>query len=1019
MPIGITPPAGGPSVQGTLQLMDERRPTARYALRAVWCCAVLTMGLLTVPAARSEEYRDPCDTSKTSWDLAYDRTRVRSTRHERDGYEYHSGTAAEAVRFTARESGSGSFVRLSHRAPRSQIYDELKATLWVRSNRTGATLAVRIVLPHEQDPGTNEPVAFDLHGEAYTDLQRWQQLTCQLRSEAIEQQLKLLRSRLTRFSDGRTLNTSQMYVSQVVLKVPAEQGTTDLLLDDLRFGPIVRSASPQAGGEIIRVEGTSGGDRPECPIRIETNRLLVNGRPFFPRIIPYHGEPLGSLAEAGVNVAWIEQYDDQILMNALAERGIWSMATPPRATGGDGGVLQSAGLMPIPATTGSVLLWSMGTRVPPQDLRQVEAWIDQLRDADRAFSSPRPVLADVIGDERRFSRYVSLLGTSRHTLHTTITPLQYHGYLDHRQKLALPDRFKWTWIQTEPADGNVVTRSESRDRPVLVEAEQIWLQAWTAICVGHKALGYWSATALDESSPAAQERRLALALLNAQIDLLEPWLATGKVVDENVPVAVRLKQSPDLGRRGYSFRGNATSRNERDALLVERERERTQAARVSAEVKAAVIESSFGRLVIPVWYDHNAQFQPGQMAAQDVSVLVRGLVDARAWQVTTTAVKPLDMSRVAGGMQVDLPMMDQHAFVVITADSGLEDKLMQRMREMRRRCGHLWVELAASKLERVRQTHAEIDATAAPKIPDAAFLLSSASSMLDQAREQLQKEQYSEAERLSRYVMQLLRQLQRTHWENAVAGLIAPTSSPHAVCFNTLPDHWRLMSGIGRSTQGVEENLLRSGNFEDLNTMRVDGWEQKRTAVADPQRKIAELDEDAASGRLCLRVRSSSARGAPPAQHIGPDVLVTSPRLPVRGGQIVFISGRVRVDQIEPGDIDGLMIYDNIKGTVGALRWQRVSAGGRWEDFQIIREVLATTDVQLTIELHGEGDVRLDDLNVMALGTTLAVDGTQPRDGAGTRRSLLDFAPSLPKVSLWPGRKSDETPPGADPPTPE
>src|SRR5690606_11535387 len=117
------------------------------------------------------------------------------------------------------------------------------------------------------------------------------------------------------------------------------------------------------------------------------------------------------------------------------------------------------------------------------------------------------------------------------------------------------DRFKWTWLQTEPADGNVLTRSPSRDRMVIVEAEQIWLQAWTAICVGHKALGFWSATSLDEATPAAEERRLALALLNAQIDLLEPWLATGKVVDR-VPVVLRLNQSPDLGRRGYSFRGS-------------------------------------------------------------------------------------------------------------------------------------------------------------------------------------------------------------------------------------------------------------------------------------------------------------------------------------------------------------------------------------------------------------------------------------------------------------------------------
>ena len=104
-------------------------------------------------------------------------------------------------------------------------------------------------------------------------------------------------------------------------------------------------------------------------------------------------------------------------------------------------------------------------------------------------------------------------------------------------------------------------------------------------------------------------------------------------------------------------------------------------------------------------------------------------------------------------------------------DRRTQQSLMQRMRSMRRRCGQLWVELASAKFQRVQQTHAEIERTAAPQIPDAAFLLSSAESMLKQAREQLQQEQFAEAERLSRYVMQLLRQLQRTHWENAVAGL--------------------------------------------------------------------------------------------------------------------------------------------------------------------------------------------------------------------------------------------------------
>src|SRR5690606_37446563 len=127
---------------------------------------------------------------------------------------------------------------------------------------------------------------------------------------------------------------------------------------------------------------------------------------------------LGTLQDIRVNVAWVEHYDDRILIDTLAERGIWSMATPPLPAADESGQTRRAGLMPIPGTTRPVLFWTLGTRVPPQDLSRIENWIDQLRDADRAFTSPRPVVVDVMGEERRFSRYVSLLGTSRHTLHT-------------------------------------------------------------------------------------------------------------------------------------------------------------------------------------------------------------------------------------------------------------------------------------------------------------------------------------------------------------------------------------------------------------------------------------------------------------------------------------------------------------------------------------------------------------------------------------------------------------------------
>ena len=206
------------------------------------------------------------------------------------------------------------------------------------------------------------------------------------------------------------------------------------------------------------------------------------------------------------------------------------------------------------------------------------------------------------------------------------------------------------------------------------------------------------------------------------------------------------------------------------------------------------------RSVIPLWYESGAQFQPGQMATGGVSFVVRGVEHARAWEVTTTRVRPLDINQpVPGGTEFRLPRMDQFAFVVITNDIEWEAMLTQRMRTQQQRSARLWVELARARIDRVRPTHEQLQRLARKKVSDGDAILRSASQRLDEAEVHLQEQRYDDARELSRFSLQLLRKLQRAHWENAVADLTSPVSSPHTVCFETLPDHWRMIASIGRS----------------------------------------------------------------------------------------------------------------------------------------------------------------------------------------------------------------------------
>ncbi len=143
-------------------------------------------------------------------------------------------------------------------------------------------------------------------------------------------------------------------------------------------------------------------------------------------------------------------------------------------------------------------------------------------------------------------------------------------------------------------------------------------------------------------------------------------------------------------------------------------------------------------------------------------------------------------------------------------------------------------------------------------------------------------------------------------------------------------------------------------------------------------------------------------------------VVLKSPSLPVRGGQIAVISGLLRIDSPIVGHPDGLMIYDNIKGTVGALRYTRRSQGQGWEAFEIVREVPTSRELQVLFELHGQGVVRLDQVRVSTFSPGLeTAGGATPASAENPRRGLLDFTPSLPKVRLWPTRPQDEKPAAA------
>ena len=62
------------------------------------------------------------------------------------------------------------------------------------------------------------------------------------------------------------------------------------------------------------------------------------------------------------------------------------------------------------------------------------------------------------------------------------------------------------------------------------------------------------------------------------------------------------------------------------------------------------------------------------------------------------------------------------------------------------------------------------------------------------------------------------------------------------------------------------------------------------------------------------------------------------------------------------GHLDGVMLYDNIGGQIGALRWKDQNT---WQRFEIVRDVERSGPFQLTVSLNGMGEIQFDELKIV------------------------------------------------------
>ena len=1005
--------------------MPHFQKTRSSTLPVLVAALLLTLG----SAARAADFAAGFDEAETSWSARFDAQLLRKTQHRRHHHLTVKGAGAEYFLFEAGRSGGIATLELP--IPATRVIEDFTLTLHVRSNRTGITLGLRVVLPKEQDPATGDPLSIVIPGEVYSTPMKWQMLKATTLERQVRERIVLLRARLNK----PNLDLTNLSVDRVVLLADLAPGQTEIIIDELKCGGMVaadgpvRSASNEAQSEALK------------PVaEMQLDRLVVDGKPFFPRLVAWHDEPLETLREAGMNLIWIPSEAEPAVLRKLQDLGLWAAATPPQATGEDGQPLKArdAGIVPFPDSTYPILIWNLGTRIPPSAKDEIQNWIDQVRTADRRLK--RPIMLDVSGKEKEYSRLAPMLGTSRHVVHTTFSFKDYRNWLAQRRKLARSGSFLWTWVQTEAAPAHIDWRAAGVHAPVVVEPEQIRLQTYAALAGGCRGIGYWKTSPLhgplaegeEEAMPGDQERRLILRQLNDELELIGPAIATGSV-DTHVPFEVKPQKMPKLSQRSLDFRTSDQSLAERDALLRARDDDLKRLDLIKDELEATILSTEYGKLVLPVWYEKDSQFVPGQLAANDATIIVPGADEsAAAWEISTTGLRSLTRERVAGGLKVQLPKFDQTAIILITANREIVAQLRDRIALMAPRSAETIKSLARAKYDRVVRVNNEMQQLGMVQ-HDGANLMSRAETLLNESENAFAAQDFKTCREAAENALQLVRMLQRAHWNDAVRNLSSPLASPHTISFQTLPSHWRMISQIGRSSLN-DTNLLRSGDFEDVDTMFVEGWKNSKRTL-EGIRTSAELFPAAQQGKYSLRLLAEMNRTAekpveeeavsgrkakpdpPPAVLNDAPVIVSTPQITVRAGQILHISGWIRIVTPPTSTLDGVMVYDTLLGTAGAVRWNRTNG---WQRFEILREVRESGPMKVQLALTGLGEVQFDDLRVVPHAPRGESEPPAELNAAEPSRGPLPFLKGLSKLPrIAPQRNGyAPQPPSAAPTTP-
>jgi hypothetical protein len=571
------------------------------------------------------------------------------------------------------------------------------------------------------------------------------------------------------------------------------------------------------------------------------------------------------------------------------------------------------------------LAWHLGSNLDSASAPTVKRIANEIRSKD--VERGRPIMGHVVEGFAPVSRELNVNVVQRFPLGTSLQLSSYGQWMAERRRLTPGLPVMIGAIQTHPQIDAARLMfghgpEEAYSASIGPQPAQLELLACHTLAAGYRGILMSADWALSDHAQGF-DRMLESALVNEKLMLVETFLAEG--------------QSPE------------------------------PCVTNKKTIKAVAFPHPRGLLVLAYWNGDNSQYVVGQATETDVVVVVGGAPDgAQVHEINLSGVKALRRQNGVGGTHITLPEINTCAWILITTEAQLLAHFQERIKASQQRTGPLQQQLGDACFAKAEELVARLQGEGLNDryLIDARRHLDDARKSLERGREARKINDHEASLKQSTVALRIIRAVEEILWKRTAGTMSTPTSDPFATSIYTLPEHLRFQAALKKLK--FSKDLLGTGDFERDGNLDAVGWQYHpfTTNNLDP---AAMLVTQARGGRRALELSAKpikqegeeKAETPPVVEHTR--VAMASPPVAVREGQVVRISGFVRIPRGMTGSVDGAMVWDSLGGEGLALRFSKAKD---WTPFVMYRPVRKNGKIRVHLVATGAGAVQFDDVQI-------------------------------------------------------